>query len=79
MHSCLLLQTSSKRFFVFCPYYFSVCARAVIGQFCGPYSIVQLAEFESFPSHAPWYPQTNKKYLKLLTSFSRSALKVTNP
>ena len=49
-------------FFLFCPYYFSVCTRAVTGQFCGSYSIVQPAEFESIPPRAPKYPQRNKKY-----------------
>ena len=30
--------------------YLSVSTRAAIGHFCGPYSTVRLAEFESSPS-----------------------------
>ena len=32
--------------------YLSVSMRAVIGQFCGPYSTVRRAKFGSFPSRA---------------------------
>ena len=34
-------------------YYVSICTRAVIGQFCGPYSTVGPAKFEGFLSPAP--------------------------
>ena len=56
---CKLLANA---FVVFCPYYFSVCKCTVIGQFCGPHSIVQPAEFEFIPPRAPKHPQRNKKY-----------------
>ena len=44
----------------------------MIGQFCGPHSIVQPAEFEGIPPRAPKYPQEEA----LVGGHSRDAKKV---